>query len=181
MLLVPVKQYYLQTDSNTSHGSRMCFSTTCAMAVKFLQPESLKGSNADDNYLKTVFKYGDTTDAAAQIQACKQFGVLATFHTTGTKQSLLSELAKGFPVATGILHHGPASAPSGGGHWMLLIGDAGQSGVFHDPYGELDNANGGYAKIGSGGMSVNYSWENWLKRWQVDGPGSGWYMTFRKQ
>lgn len=181
MTLLPVKQYYAQTDSATGHGGRMCFSSTCAMAIKYLLPDALKGSNADDTYLKTVLKYGDTTQATAQIKACAQYGILATFYTTGTKQKLLFELQQGYPVATGILHHGPATAPKGGGHYMLLIGDDGANGVFHDPYGELDNTNGGYVKVGSGGMSVRYSWKNWLKRWEVDGPGTGWFMTFRKQ
>lgn len=181
MVLLPVKQFYSQVDSATGHGSRMCFSSTCAMAVKYLRPDALKGSNADDTYLKTVLKYGDTTQAPAQIKACAHYGVLATFYTTGTKQALIDELKKGYPVATGILHHGPVSAPSGGGHWMLLVGDNGKSGFFFDPYGEMDNVNGGYIRVGTGGMGVNYTWENWLKRWQVDGPASGWFMTFRKQ
>jgi hypothetical protein len=61
MVLLPVKQYYPQTDSATGHGDRMCFSSTCAMAIKYLLPGALRGSNADDDYLRTVLKYGDTT------------------------------------------------------------------------------------------------------------------------
>jgi flagellum-specific peptidoglycan hydrolase FlgJ len=26
---------------------------------------------------------------------------------------------------------------------------------------------------------VKYSWVNWLKRWEVEGPRTGWFMTFR--
>ena len=180
MVLLPVKQYYLQTDSDTSHGYRMCYSSTCAMAVKFLKPDALKGSNADDTYLKKVFKYGDSTEAHAQIKACRDFGVLATYYQNGSKAVIQSELKAGYPVATGILHHGHVSSPRGGGHWMLCIGDTGESGVFHDPYGELDNVNGGYVHVGSGGQNVKYSWRNWLPRWEVDGPRTGWFMTFRK-
>jgi hypothetical protein len=62
---------------------------------------------------------------------------------------------------------------------MLLIGDTGEHGVFHDPYGEMDNVNGGYVTIGSGGKDVSYSWKNWLPRWEVEGRGTGWFMTFR--
>jgi hypothetical protein len=62
---------------------------------------------------------------------------------------------------------------------MLLIGDDGEHGIFHDPYGEMDNVNGGYVNVGSGGKSVKYTWRNWLKRWEVEGPGTGWFMTFR--
>jgi hypothetical protein len=179
MVLLPVKQYYAQTDSATAHGDRMCFSSTCAMAIKYLRPEALLGSNADDDYLRTVLKYGDTTEYTAHIKACKDYGITATFYKNGTKQALLSELKNGYPTATGILHRGHASAPRGGGHWMLLIGDEGGKGVFHDPYGEMDNVNGGYVTVGSGGKEVRYSWVNWLKRWEVEGARTGWFMTFR--
>ncbi len=157
----------------------MCFSSTCAMAVKYLLPDALKGSNADDDYLRTVLKYGDTTSSTSQVKACQQYGVFASFYTNGTRQNLINELKNGYPVATGILHKGHVSNPVGGGHWMLLIGDDGERGVFHDPYGEMDNVNGGYVTIGSGGQSVKYSWKNWLPRWEVEGQGTGWFMTFR--
>ncbi len=157
----------------------MCFSSTCAMAVKYLLPDALKGSNADDDYLRTVLKYGDTTSSTSQVKACQQYGVFATFYQKGTKQALINELKAGYPVATGILHKGHVSNPVGGGHWMLLIGNDGENGVFHDPYGEMDNVNGGYVTIGSGGQSVKYSWKNWLPRWEVEGQGTGWFMTFR--
>jgi hypothetical protein len=149
------------------------------MAIKYLRPDALKGSNADDDYLRTVLKYGDTTLSTSQIKACQQYGVFASFYQKGTRQALLNELKAGFPVAVGILHKGHVSNPVGGGHWMLLIGDDGERGVFHDPYGEMDNVNGGYVTIGSGGSSVRYSWHNWLKRWEVEGKGTGWFMTFR--
>jgi hypothetical protein len=149
------------------------------MAIKFLKPDALRGSNADDDYLRTVLKYGDTTEYTAHIKACKDYGVTATFYKNGTKQGLINELKNGYPTATGILHRGHASHPTGGGHWMLLIGDEGGKGVFHDPYGEMDNVNGGYVSVGSGGQGVKYSWVNWLKRWEVEGPRTGWFMTFR--
>ena len=95
MVLLDVKQYYLQTDSATRHGDRMCFSSTCAMAIKYLRPDALLGSNADDDYLRTVLKYGDTTQSTSQIKACQQYGVLASFYQKGTKQTLLNELKAG--------------------------------------------------------------------------------------
>ena len=177
--MLPVRQYYPQTDSATGHGDRMCFSSTCAMAIKYLLPDALSGVNADDTYLKKVLKYGDTTTSIAQVKACNDYGVKAGFATNGTKDKLLAELSAGYPVATGILHKGPVSAPRGGGHWMLLVGADAEYGIFHDPYGEMDNINGGYVRIGSGGEAVKYSWRNWLRRWEVEAPGTGWYMTFR--
>jgi hypothetical protein len=43
----------------------------------------------------------------------------------------------------------------------------------------MDNVNGGYVSVGSGGQGVKYSWVNWLKRWEVEGARTGWFMTFR--
>ena len=157
----------------------MCFSSTCAMAIKYLRPDVLRGSNADDDYLKTVLKYGDTTQYTSHIKACAAYGVVATFYRNGSRATLQSELKLGFPVATGILHHGPSSSPKGGGHWMLLVGDDGSNGIFHDPYGKLDHVVGGYITIGTGGKDVKYPWSHWLKRWEVEGPSTGWFMTFR--
>lgn len=179
MVVLPVKQYYLQTDSATRHGDRMCFSSTCAMALKYVLPDALKGSNADDDYLRTVLKYGDTTQSRSQIRALQDYGIFANFYKNGSLTKLRQELQQGFPVATGILHHGPASAPRGGGHWMLLIGEEGSNGVFHDPYGRLDDVNGGYPRVGVGGKDVRYPWKTWLRRWEVEGPRTGWYLTFR--
>jgi hypothetical protein len=149
------------------------------MAIKYLLPNALLGSNADDDYLKTVLKYGDTTSYISHIKACQQYGVIATFYKTGTKQALINELAAGYPVATGVLHRGHVAFPRGNGHWMLLTGFTANCGVFHDPYGEMDCVNGGYVTVGKGGKNVGYTWENWLPRWEVEGPGSGWFMTFR--
>ena len=179
-LLVPVNQYFVQTDSRTSHADRMCFSSTMAMGIKYLWPSSLSGSNADDDYLRTVLKYGDTTSATAQVLAAAAYQVKATFHKNGNLRALKDRLAAGLPVPVGFLHHGPASNPRGGGHWVLLIGMTDTHGIFHDPYGELDNVNGGYPRRGVGGNKVSYSWKNWLPRWEVDGPGSGWFMDLRK-
>ena len=176
-ILWKVPQYFLQVDSATNHGSRMCRASTAAMAIKFLQPEALKGANADDLYLKTVLKYGDTIYPAPHEKACLEYGVKATNYTNGTFTALMEALQKG-PVGVGFLHHGPVTAPRGGGHWVLLIGATTTHGIFHDPYGELDNVNGGYAQIGKGGKAVRYSWKNFLPRWASPSIGPGFYTTF---
>lgn len=159
----------------------MCFSSTCAMALKYLIPSALSGGNADDQYLHTVLKFGDTTENTAQVKALKTYGVISKFGTNGTRQFIQSEIDKGFPVGVGFLHHGPSSRPRGSGHWILCIGYTPTHIVCHDPYGELDNLNGGYVRVGSGGQQVQYSWQNWLPRWMVDGPGTGWYLTYRPE
>jgi hypothetical protein len=179
-IILDVGQYYLQTDSRTAHADRMCFSSSCAMAVKYLWPQALLGSNADDDYLRTVLKYGDTTNPQAQIRAAAEYNVKATFHRNGSLQSLRDRLLAGLPVPVGFLHHGPASAPRGGGHWALLIGLTETHGIFHDPYGELDNVNGGYPRRGVGGRNVRYTLRNWLPRWEVEGNRTGWFMDIRR-
>lgn len=178
--LLPVRQYYVQTDSQLpGQAQRMCFSSSCAMAVKFLRPAALVGPNGDDQYLRRVQRYGDTTSAEAQIRACADYAVTARFGTTGNQALFQEEMDAGFPLATGFLHHGSSAAPRGGGHWILAVGYRPGAGLFNDPYGELDNVNGGYLRVGTGGHQVAYSWRHWLPRWQVEGPGSGWFMTFR--
>lgn len=179
-IILNVPQYYLQTDSRTAHADRMCFSSTMAMGIKYLWPQSLLGSNADDDYLRTVLKYGDTTNAAAQVRAAADYNVRATFHRNGSVQSLRDRLAAGLPVPVGFLHHGPATAPRGGGHWVLVVGITDTHVIVHDPYGELDNVNGGYPRRGVGGRNVKYTLRNWLPRWEVEGKGTGWFMDLRR-
>jgi flagellum-specific peptidoglycan hydrolase FlgJ len=81
----------------------MCFSSTAAMAIKYLNPTALLGSNADDDYLKRVLRYGDTTEATAHLRAAFDYGIKATFLTNGTRTTLEKELDAGYPVACGIL------------------------------------------------------------------------------
>jgi len=47
------------------------------MLVEALRPGSLKGSNGDDQYLSVVQRYGDSTDANAQLQALAHYGITA--------------------------------------------------------------------------------------------------------
>jgi predicted chitinase len=177
-ILWKVPQFYSQMDSQVSgQAVRSCRSSTTAMAIKFHKPQALLGSNADDTFLRTVLKYGDTTEPEPQRKAALEYGIKLTNYTNGTPTALLEALKRG-PVGVGFLHHGPVSAPRGGGHWILLIGATETHGIFHDPYGELDVVNGGYVKIGSGGKGVRYSWKNFLPRWASPSIGPGFYTTF---
>jgi hypothetical protein len=62
------------------------------MAIKYLLPAALLGSNADDDYLRTVLKYGDTTQYTSHVRAAFDYGVKATFRTNGTRSTLEKEL-----------------------------------------------------------------------------------------
>ena len=167
--VIPVP-YYNQLQMDDGQGWRDCFSATCAMLAAW------KGKVSDENtYNHKRQHHGDSTDANAQVAALSDFGLKANFATNGTRAKLVNMISHGIPVGTGILHHGMASSPSGGGHWMLIVG-CDESGVIAlDPYGELNVVNGTWARQGSGGDHVHYSWKNWLPRWEVKG-GDGYMM-----
>jgi GH24 family phage-related lysozyme (muramidase) len=179
LIQLPVP-YLSQNDSATGQGSRMCFSSSCAMAAAFLRPGCLSGSGqVDDQYLALVQRHGDTTDASAQVAALQSLGIQARFRTDGRIEDLIAQLQQGIPCPVGWLHKGPASAPKGGGHWSLVIGwdPAKRQFLMHDPNGEADLMNGGYVttSIGSG-AAQRYSERNWGRRWMVEGAGSGWWI-----
>jgi GH24 family phage-related lysozyme (muramidase) len=179
LIQLPVP-YLSQNDSATSQASRMCFSSSCAMAAAFIKPGCLGGSGQlDDQYLGLVQQHGDTTDASAQVAALQSLGLQARFRTNGSIDHLIAQLQRGIPSPVGWLHRGPVSSPSGGGHWSLVIGwdPAKRQFLMHDPNGEADLMNGGYVSttIGSG-QAQRYSERNWGRRWMVEGAGSGWWI-----
>jgi hypothetical protein len=150
---------------------RTCFSSSCAMLLKTLKPNSIK---SDDQYISTVFKYGDTTSPSAQISALEDYGVSASFKQNCSWDAVEKLIQEGIPVPIGILHRGSVFHPTGGGHWIVVIGlNANKSHLWvHDPFGELDLINGNY--LNTKGDRKLYSKKNLTPRWQVEGPGSGW-------
>lgn len=176
--------YFSQRDSATWQGSRMCFSSTCAMAAEYLRPGCLKGAGQpDDRYLSIVQRFGDTTSSEAQIKALANLGIKASFRTDGTIDGLVRRIESGIPVPVGWYHNGSIVAPSGGGHWSLAIGwiyDTQQI-IMHDPFGEANLVAGGYVTTAIGsGKSQRYSRKNWGRRWMAEGVGSGWYLDLVK-
>jgi hypothetical protein len=178
-LVLPVP-YFCQRDSATGEGLRMCFSSTCAMAAAYLRPGCLAGSGQpDDQYLRLVRQFGDTTEAHAQVQALRVLGIEAELRTDGRPEQLLAQLQLGIPIPVGWLHHGPVDESRGGGHWSLVIGwDPEREAVWmHDPNGEALLIGGGYVSTAIGsGRKLRYSIKNWGRRWMVEGPGSGWWL-----
>lgn len=176
VLAVP---YYSQRD-NYRDANRTCFSSSCAMLTKFLKPAALPdGKKGDDAYVQEVFKRGDSTDSSVQLRTLKHFGIDARFVQNGTNALLKKEIDKGNPVPVGILHHGPAAAPSGGGHWLIVIGyedDAKAAGggnfIVHDPWGEISHSSGTYNS--TNGESRKYSYALFDSRWTVASQSDGW-------
>jgi GH24 family phage-related lysozyme (muramidase) len=168
--------YYSQRD-NARDPMRTCFSSSCAMLLKYLKPHSI---TTDDQYINTVFRYGDTTSAAAQLSALEAYGLFADFKQDGGWTELDSLLNQGIPVPIGILHKGPVTKPSGGGHWIVVIGYNKDKTAYivHDPFGDLDLVKGSY--ISSNGKAKTYSKKNLGPRWLVESQKSGWYIKVSK-
>lgn len=171
--------YFDQMLMDDGQGWRDCFSASCAMLACFWGKLKAKDGNA---YNRIRQKYGDSTDSNAQVQALRSLGLNPQFRTDGTPESLKAEIDAGRPVAVGWLHHGPVSAPSGGGHWTVVIGYDATGFWMNDPYGSCDLVGGGYPGGGNPndqlGKKDHYSYKNWLPRW-MPGGSSGWYLTCR--
>lgn len=151
-------------------GWRDCFTASSAMLAAYWGKEP-----NEDSYNRVRQCYGDSTSSEAQLQALRSLGLQAQFGTDGTFELLQREIDAGRPVAVGWLHHGPASAPSGGGHWTVVIGYDATGVIMNDPNGSCDLVNGGYPS-NHNGAHQHYSFKNWGPRWRVNGTG-GWYLT----
>lgn len=166
--------YFNQRD-NTKDPHRTCFSSTCAMLLKFYQPFSIK---SDDDYITEVFKRGDTTNANVQLQTLRgAYGLECEFSqnktidwlrymVTGTKDV----------VACGILHHGPIVEPRGHGHWCLVTNYNVKTNKFTvlDPYMKPDYIDGGFSNQSGNGYEIDA--RIFEQRWAVEGGASGWCL-----
>ena len=169
--------YYTQLDSEVwGQAERSCFSSAMAMALEYIDPALMDGD--DDWYLREVLKRGDTVSSTAQINTARALGFDVEFRTDGTEQDLLDQLDKGIPVPIGILHKGHVSKPTGGGHWITLIGYTDKHFYVNDPMGDLSLVKGGYPYEKRGeGDGLKYTRKRTLKRWLIDGSGAdGWWM-----
>ncbi len=53
--------------------------------------------------------------------------------------------------------------------------------LMHDPNGEADLVNGGYVSQAiNSDKNLRYSERNWGRRWQVEGPGSDWWIQLSR-
>lgn len=169
----PLKVPYCdQLAMADGQGWRECFSASSAMLAMYW------GKEPNENvYDQLRSRYGDSTEADAQLGALRSLGLDAHFQTNGTVAMLKEEIEAGRPVAVGWLCNGPVSAPSGGGHWIVIIGYDTTGFFVNDPYGNCDLVNGGYLSHHDG-AGLHYSFANWVPRWRVDGTG-GWMLTCR--
>jgi hypothetical protein len=165
--------YCSQLD-NGHEGWRQCQTSSIAMCLLTLH---WSGIRDDREYLRVVERFGDTTSQQSHGQALQVLGVRHRFTQTASVEDVKAQLRVGRPVPAGVLHHGPAHAATGGGHWIVLIGfdDQQQTWIAHDPYGELELVMGGWSKIGgTSGRAVRYSYKNLNPRIFNPGPRNGW-------
>jgi hypothetical protein len=183
-LLVP---WYSQLDSSTDQARRMCFSSSCAMLLEWMHPGTLKGPNGDDQYLKRVQSFGDTTSAIAQVNALKSYEVNVDFVKKADFSTIERQIDLGFPVPCGYLHRGPVNDPQGGGHWLIVVGYTKTHVIVHDPLGESDLLSG--TTLARPARFCRYSRENFGRRWMLKqqsngryryAPGNGWAMLAKR-
>lgn len=165
----PLPVIYMSQRDNYRDASRTCFSSSCAMMLKFLKPNSIK---SDDDYLRTVFSFGDSTNSNAQLSALKHYGLTAKFVTNGSRDLIKKQIDLGKPVPTGFLHHGSVKNPVGGGHYLCIIGYNSEGYWVHDPWGNCNLIDGTYDS--TNGKKLHYSYKNFEPRWLVEGSKSGW-------
>lgn len=168
----PLQVYpYRQLDSGTDQGRRMCFSSSNAMLVEKLRPGSLKGVNGDDQFLRTVRRFGDTTDAQAQLRALKEYGIDARFVQNANFSTIEGQIRRGIPVPLGYVHRGPVERPTGSGHWLIAIGFTDQQLIVHEPLGTPDLRTG--ATLNTNGVNIRLDRELFARRWMVEPIGGG--------
>ena len=170
----PLPTPYQSQRDNYRDAWRTCFSSSSAMLLMTLKPGVI---HSDDEYIKTVFTIGDTTNSTVQIKALHHYGLDARFKTNGNRALVQQQIDAGKPVPAGFLHHGSASAPSGGGHWLCIIGYDNERGsyIVHDPWGAMNVTTGEYGS--TFGAKQYYAYKTFEPRWMVDGPSSGWCIV----
>lgn len=166
-------EYFWQRDSTTGHGERSCQASAIAMAIDYINPNLIED---DDDYLRTVFRFGDTVSQSAHKAALDGLGLVNEFKMNGSMIDIMNLIDRGYPVPIGVLHKGYIENPNGGGHWITVIGYTVDDFIVNDPFGKLDLISGNYpdADYGSGNR-VAYSKDKLMKRWLISSDSDGWY------
>jgi GH24 family phage-related lysozyme (muramidase) len=171
--LVDVPRFQQRDSAQLAQRDRTCFSSSCAMLLETIKPGTLKGANGDDQYLAVVQRFGDTTDASAQLRALAHFGVTARLVQDADFQLIEQQIARGIPVPCGYIHRGPIDRPTGSGHWLIVYGHTPTHVVVNDPWGEPDLIHG--TTLNANGMGLRFGRLNFGKRWMVEPIGGGAY------
>jgi GH24 family phage-related lysozyme (muramidase) len=169
--LVGVPRFSQRDSVQIAQRDRSCFSSSCAMLLEAIRPGTLKGPNGNDTYLKVVQRFGDSTDASAQLQVLAHYGVTARLVQNADFQLLEQQIDRGILVPCGYIHRGPVERPTGLGHWLIVYGHTPTHVVVNDPWGEPDLIHG--TTLNANGMGLRFSRLNFGKRWMVEPIGGG--------
>ena len=112
-----------------------------------------------------VQRFGDTTDANAQLRALAHFGITARIAQNADFHLLEQQIDRGIPVPWGYIHRGPVDRSTGSGHWLTVYGHTPTHVVVNDPWGEPYLIHGN--TLNASGMGLRFSRLNFGKRWMV--------------
>lgn len=167
------RPYFWQSD-NGPEGWRQCQTSAIAME---LAGQGVRGITDDLDYLRIVNRFGDTTVQESHRKALETLKVKASFSKLWAPNTIKACIGRGVGFVAGILHHGPNTAPTGGGHYVLVIGTTERHYICHDPFGELDMVGGGWVSRAKGaGKLIRYTQANFHRRWDVKGERWGWVI-----
>jgi len=128
-------------------------------------------------YDKVRSRFGPSQELWVHVRALESLGIKSEFIQDGTADLIEAEIDAGRPVAVGWLHKGDISTGSpaeGFGHWSVIVGYTEQYFIVNDPRGRYNMKTG---KLESeSGFNVKYERQDFLHRWEADGPGTGWAL-----
>jgi hypothetical protein len=169
--LVGVPRFSQRDSAQLAQRDRTCFSSSCAMLLEAIKPGTLQGASGDDQYLAVVQRFGDTTDASAQLRALANFRVTARLVQNADFQLIEQQINRGIPAPCVYIHRGPVDRPTGSGHWLIVYGHSPTYVVVNAPWVEPDLIHG--TTLNANGMGLRFSRQNFGKRWMVEPIGGG--------
>ncbi len=165
--------FFSQLD-NPVQPLRECLTSSAAMvAAKWNRVAG------DVEYAWKLKQHGDTTDVQAHVDTLRSYGLKAVFSDKGTPELIEQEIRAGRPVMTGWLHRGSIDSPEGFGHWSVVVGYNRDEFIMHDPAGAPNLMEGGHTRGSGRDHRVNR--RQFLDRWLIEGPASGWIIMVRDE
>lgn len=159
----------LSQRDNYTMPHRTCNSTSNAMFLNYFRRLMGKDLVADDIYLGSVLRRGDTIYHEVQTATLQAYGLDSYWSTSANFEQLAKSLENGYPVSVNILHRGSLTGVLRGGHIIVLRAIDLKRGVIKvsDPYGNLKTDYKG------GSMEYEISVGEFNRRWQ----GGARYLT----
>lgn len=175
--------YYAQSD-NKKMPERTCFSSCCAMLLKYYSPDSI---DSDDEYIDKVLSIGDTAEAATQIKALQSYGLDPVYQTNWHLERLKRAVCgkTGQPIACGILHRNNYLTPDEGGHWIVVTDYNYGTGEFtvQDPASSVYDWKNGIYLSDKPGRNQKWPEDALFYRWSVNAKHGhhrdGWIMRIK--